>query len=49
MTKSKVEISLQIAPNGAFKIVRTFFSIDISLLRSYAYSTQVLPLDNTKE
>ncbi|MFP4046565.1 MAG: hypothetical protein ACLFT4_02255, partial [Bacteroidales bacterium] len=44
MTKSRDEISLQVAPNGAFKIVQTFFAIDISLLRSYAHSRQVLPL-----
>ncbi|MFP4019200.1 MAG: hypothetical protein ACLFUH_08115 [Bacteroidales bacterium] len=33
-------------PNGAFGNTRTFFSIDISLLRSYAHLTQVLPVDN---
>ncbi|MFP4046898.1 MAG: hypothetical protein ACLFT4_03960 [Bacteroidales bacterium] len=49
MTKSRDEISLQVAPNGAFGIVQTFFSIDISLLRSYTHSNQFLPLDNTNE
>ncbi|MFW6095102.1 MAG: hypothetical protein ACOC8S_01545, partial [Bacteroidota bacterium] len=49
IVKSMDEISLQVAPNGVFEIALAFFSIDISLLRSYAHLTQLQPVDNTTE